>query len=70
LPFKLQAQQTPLTYTSSIENITDTDWLIAPLKQKAAIYFSTDKKNIILYNGLVKRVFATSLASHALIIKI
>jgi hypothetical protein len=59
LPFKLQAQQTPLTYTSSIENITDTDWLITPLKQKAAIYFSTDKKNIILYNGLIKRVFAT-----------
>lgn len=33
------------------------DWLIKPLTQKAAIYKSTDGKDIILYNGLLKRIF-------------
>ncbi len=33
------------------------DWLVDPVAQKAAVYQSRDKKDIILYNGLVKRVF-------------
>ncbi len=33
------------------------DWLIDPVQQKAAVYKSEDGKNIILDNGLVKRVF-------------
>src|ERR1700690_3734617 len=33
------------------------DWLITPTTQKAEIYRSEDGKNVILYNGLVKRIF-------------
>jgi hypothetical protein len=33
------------------------DWLIQPVKIKAAIYASADKKNIYLSNGLLERVF-------------
>ena len=36
------------------------DWLIKRVTQKAGIYTSTDKKDIILYNGLVKRSFRLS----------
>ncbi len=33
------------------------DWLLAPVTQKAALYLTPDKKDLVLYNGLVKRVF-------------
>lgn len=33
------------------------DWLVKPSLEKAAIYQSVDGKNIILYNGLLKRSF-------------
>ena len=33
------------------------DWLIEAPKQKAGVYLSQNKKDIILYNGLVKRSF-------------
>jgi len=33
------------------------DWLINTPKEKAGVYLSADKKNIILYNGLVRRTF-------------
>ncbi len=33
------------------------DWLIARVNQKAEVYYSTNKKDVILFNGLVKRVF-------------
>ena len=33
------------------------DWLVKPVSIKAAIYKTADRKDIILYNGLVKRVF-------------
>ena len=33
------------------------DWLVKPVVQKATIYKSTDGKDIILYNGLLKRSF-------------
>ncbi|QRR00506.1 alpha-galactosidase [Dyadobacter sandarakinus] len=36
---------------------TPADWLITPVKEKAGIYLSSDRKDIVLYNGLVKRVF-------------
>lgn len=37
-----------------------TDWLVSPVETKAGIYFSKDSKDIILYNGLVKRTFRLS----------
>jgi hypothetical protein len=33
------------------------DWLVHPIDIKADVYISKDGKDIILYNGLVKRVF-------------
>ena len=36
------------------------DWLVKPVMNKAGIYESGDKKNIILYNGLLKRSFRIS----------
>ncbi len=44
----LQAQ------TNSNKNI-NSDWLVTPLQQKAAIY--TEGKNVVLNNGLVRRIF-------------
>lgn len=44
-------------YNIANEKIYEGDWLVTPVKQKATIYTSADKKEIILYNGLVKRVF-------------
>lgn len=37
-----------------------TDWLVTPTSIKAEVYSSSDKQDIILYNGLVKRVFRIS----------
>lgn len=37
--------------------ITPSDWLIEQPKQKADVYITTDKKNIVLFNGLVRRSF-------------
>ena len=39
------------------ENYRRADWLIHPTKTKAGVYSSADKKDIILYNGLIKRTF-------------
>jgi len=47
-------------FNNSSDKFTETDWLIFPLQQKAGIYKSNDGKNIVLYNGLVKRVFRIS----------
>ena len=33
------------------------DWLVTPVTSKAQVYTSADGKDIILYNGLLKRVF-------------
>ena len=38
-------------------NETVADWLITPVKQKAAVYEGNEAKDLVLYNGLVKRVF-------------
>ncbi|HXR82484.1 MAG TPA: hypothetical protein VN763_16275, partial [Saprospiraceae bacterium] len=35
------------------------DWLVHPVQQKAVVY-KIDDKNIVLFNGLVKRVFRIS----------
>jgi hypothetical protein len=36
------------------------DWLVKPPDIRAAVYLSADKKDIVLYNGLVKRSFRVS----------
>lgn len=59
MTFKSVAQDKPVlpVFDKTIENSQSGDWLVNPVSAKAAIYTSADKKNIILYNGLVKRVF-------------
>lgn len=37
--------------------VQSADWLVKPVKAKAEVYQSNSKKDIILYNGLVKRSF-------------
>lgn len=47
-------------YNNSFNKRTESDWLLSPVKQRAGVYKSRDGKNIILYNGLLKRVFRIS----------
>lgn len=54
------SQQNILTWNKQFESLTKTDWLLKPVDASAAIYSSADKKDIILYNGLVKRSFRLS----------
>jgi hypothetical protein len=56
----LAAQETPLAYSAVVENLSSSDWLVNLNKQPAQIYYTADKKGIMLYNGLVKRVFTLS----------
>ena len=48
------------SWNTSFDNLHSGDWLIKTVSQKAGIYLSPNKKNLILYNGLVKRSFALS----------
>ena len=54
--WKLSAQDLP-SWKGSYETSNVTDWLVTPPTQKAAIYKSVDGKDIILFNGLLKRTF-------------
>lgn len=53
----LHAQINLPVYDNANEKNYSSDWLVTPVTIKAGIYKSADAKNIILYNGLVKRVF-------------
>ncbi|PVD52168.1 alpha-galactosidase [Terrimonas sp.] len=53
----LRAQQNLPVWQKANEKKLTTDWLISPVLQKAGAWISADKKDIILYNGLVKRIF-------------
>lgn len=53
----IQAQINLPVYNNSNEKNYNGDWLVTPVAIKAGVYKSADTKNIILYNGLVKRVF-------------
>ncbi|MFT3945434.1 MAG: alpha-galactosidase [Agriterribacter sp.] len=56
----LKAQQHLPVWVSSTEKKIAADWLITPVNQKAGAWVTADKKDIVLYNGLVKRVFRLS----------
>lgn len=49
--------QQPLPVWSDMPGLYQKDWLLYPVTQKAAAYLTLDKKDLVLYNGLVKRVF-------------
>ena len=44
-------------WNKKIDKNTWQDWLVKPVILKAQVYKSADEKDIILYNGLLKRVF-------------
>ena len=51
------AQQPLPVYNTAKENSNMADWLVMPVKERALVYESNNGKDIVLYNGLVKRVF-------------
>ncbi len=52
------SQQQPIaTWNKQFESLTTTDWLIKNAAASAKVFSSADNKDIILYNGLVKRTF-------------
>jgi hypothetical protein len=58
-PFLTQAQPTANlpVWPETLDQQTPPDWLVKPPESKAQVYKSADGKNVILYNGLLKRVF-------------
>ncbi len=58
-PFVIYSQQLP-TWNPQSDRLTTTDWLVKPVAIKAGAYQSADKKDLIFYNGLVKRTFRLS----------
>lgn len=44
-------------WQSATQNLTPADWLLKPVSTKAGVYKSADGKDVILYNGLLKRTF-------------
>lgn len=60
LPFTLCAQPALPVWTSSLEQQSPPDWLLHNIPQKAGVYRSSDNRDIILFNGLVKRAFRVS----------
>ncbi len=54
------ARSQSLPLWNNDQSLYKKDWLLSPVMQKAAVYTNNDKKEIVLYNGLVKRMFRIS----------
>ena len=52
-----KAQNNLPVYNNAAEKNNTSDWLVTAVKEKATAYTSADKKDLILYNGLLKRTF-------------
>jgi hypothetical protein len=59
-PLSAQPSKILPVLSADRENASLKDWLVIPVKEKADVYGSSDGKDIILYNGLVKRSFRLS----------
>lgn len=53
----IHAQNNLPVYNNAAEKNYTGDWLVKPVTTKAAVYKSSDGKDLILFNGLVKRTF-------------
>ena len=63
LALQTLAAQIPATlpvWDDNLEQRMPGDWLVRPVAQKAEIFRSADGKDLILYNGLLKRSFRIS----------
>ncbi|MFB9843411.1 alpha-galactosidase [Mucilaginibacter ginsenosidivorans] len=56
LCIRVTGQQLPI-WNNAAQKANGTDWLISSTSYKAQIYRSADGKDLVLYNGLVKRIF-------------
>jgi len=56
LCIRVTGQQLPV-WNNAAQKANGTDWLISSTSYKAQIYQSADGKDLVLYNGLVKRIF-------------
>jgi len=57
----LRAQTISLPiWSDALKEYASGDWLVKPITEKSEIYLSQDQRDLILYNGLVKRVFRTT----------
>lgn len=58
-PFIMKAQDKRgmPQWSAQKEKLFTGDWLVKPAESKATVYHSGDNKDIVLYNGLVKRTF-------------
>ncbi len=51
------SQTLPVWNPENDNRLISQDWLVEPVSQKAGIYSGSEGKDIVLYNGLVKRTF-------------
>ena len=58
--FSFSQQSNIPIWNNQNDHLTTSDWLISPVATKSQLYRSTDSKDIIFYNGLVKRTFRLS----------
>lgn len=56
-PILLISQPGLPVWDESLENPTHQDWLVHPVKVKTTVYTSSDRKDLIVSNGLIKRSF-------------
>ncbi len=56
---KSQQSQLPV-YAESKNAGNAVDWIIKPVKEKAGLYSAAGGKDIVMYNGLLKRIFRIS----------
>ncbi len=54
---QINAQNRLPVYSNATETNYSKDWLVTPAAEKAIVYKSSDGKDIILYNSLMKRSF-------------
>ncbi len=54
---KAQSAGTLPVWNRTMDQQTVADWLVKPVNIKASVYKTNDNKNLVLYNGLVKRIF-------------
>ncbi|NNV55955.1 alpha-galactosidase [Panacibacter sp. KCS-6] len=52
----MKAQNLP-NWNSAADSLTHADWMVQPIQTKAQIFTANNGKDLVMYNGLLKRVF-------------
>ncbi|MEJ1242044.1 alpha-galactosidase [Chryseolinea sp. T2] len=56
--FSINAQLRPVDDHGNSSRMASSDWLLTPVKERAEVYSSSDGKQLVLFNGLIRRAFA------------